>query len=65
MHVEQQMAVKRPVTGRIRRQVEADLAAWQDIDSVFARITAGMAVHHLEEMAVQMDGVSGAWGEGI
>src|SRR3546814_13951249 len=55
VHVEQQMAMESPVARRIGGQVEADLAARQHIDGVLARIAAGMAVHHLEEMAVQMD----------
>src|SRR3546814_10010107 len=54
-HVEQQMAMESPVARRIGGQVEADLAARQHIDGVLARIAAGMAVQHLEEMAVQMD----------
>src|SRR3546814_9597043 len=49
------MAMESPVARRIGGQVEADLAARQHIDGVLARIAAGMAVHHLEEMAVQMD----------
>src|SRR3546814_17634695 len=55
VHVEQQMAVKRPVTRSIGSQVEADLAAGQHINGVLARIAAGVAVHHLEKMAMQMD----------
>src|SRR3546814_17372857 len=54
VHVEQQMAVKRPVTRRIRSQVEADLAAGQHINGVLARLAAGVAVHLLENMAMQM-----------
>src|SRR3546814_10364091 len=49
------MAVKRPVTRSIGSQVEADLAAGQHINGVLARIAAGVAVHHLEKMAMQMD----------
>src|SRR3546814_5108147 len=55
VHVGQQMAMESPVARRIGGQVEADLAARQHIDGVLARIAAGMAVHHLEEMAVKMD----------
>src|SRR3546814_18247306 len=53
VHVEQQMAVKRPVTRSIGSQVEADLAAGQHINGVLARIADGVAVHHLEKMAMQ------------
>src|SRR3546814_10831331 len=53
VHVEQQMAVKRPVTRSIGSQVEADLAAEQHIDGVLERMAAGVAVHHVETMAMQ------------
>ena len=55
MHVQQHVAVKRPVADCVGGQVERDLAARQDVDGMLARMMAGIAVHHLEEMAVQMD----------
>ena len=57
MHVHQHMAMERPVPHCIRRKVERDLCTRQNIDDIFARILALLPVHHLKEMAVQMDRV--------
>src|SRR3546814_6684924 len=57
MHVEQQMAVKRPVARGVGRKVEGYLATRQHVDGVLQGVVAGMAVDQFEEMPVQMDRV--------
>src|SRR3546814_20669313 len=57
MHVKVEMAVKGPVAGGVRRQIEADFCTRQNIDGMLHRVTPGMTVHHLEEVTVQMDRV--------
>src|SRR3546814_14964076 len=57
MHVKVEVAVKGPVAGGVRRQIEADFCTRQNIDGMLHRVTPGMTVHHLEEVTVQMDWV--------
>src|SRR3546814_18860741 len=51
------MAVKGPVAGGVRRQIEADFYTRHNIDGMLHRVTPGMTVHHREEVTVQMDRV--------
>src|SRR3546814_20076723 len=55
MHVKVEVAVKGPVAGGVRRQIEADFCTRQNIDGMLHRVTPGMTVHHLEEMTIQMN----------
>src|SRR3546814_9317535 len=57
MHVEEEMAVECPVARVVRRQVEGDLASRKHVHGVLHRVMARMTVHHLEEMAVEVDRV--------
>ena len=58
VHVHQHMAVERPVADRVGREIEADLAAGQDVHRMLARIVGRiLAGNELKEMAVDMDGV--------
>ena len=54
MHVVEQVAVERPVAGRVGGQVEVDVAAGQDPHRVLERLVRRIAVDHLEEMAVDV-----------
>src|SRR3546814_4355907 len=57
MHVEQQVAVKRPVSRVVGGQVEPDLASREHVHSVLPRVAARMAVHYLKEVAMKVDRV--------
>src|SRR3546814_7912525 len=46
-----------PVARVVRRQVEGDLASRKHVHGVLHRVMARMTVHHLEEMAVEVDRV--------
>ena len=55
VHVETEVAVKCPVAGFIRSQIEADLAAGQHIDRVLAWVITRMPIHDFKEMTMQVN----------
>ena len=57
MHVQQHVAVERPVTDGIGGQIETRLAARKDVDGVLARLMILGAVDQFEEVAVQVNRV--------
>ncbi len=57
VHVIEEVAVKCPVSRVICREVEAQLASRQHVQSVLQRVMPGMAVYQLHEVAVEVNGV--------
>ena len=52
LHVVEQVAMERPVPGRVCRDVEGEFLGWFDNDGVLLWIVATIAVDHLEKHAV-------------